>query len=130
MASYAEVLVKGPKPMATYPPPGFAYDPELERTKLEFEQRKWQAEMEERQRREQREDEERQKREQREEEERQCQQFLEAEQIQVRREELARMRERDKIEDERKDSSVPRASCLVILCGRQQLEWGLTQSKL
>ena len=56
MASYAEVLVKGPKPMATYPPPGFAYDPELERAKLEFEQRKWQAEMEERQRREQRED--------------------------------------------------------------------------
>jgi len=105
-AIYAEVLVKGPKPIATYQPPGFAYDPELERANLEFEQRKWQTEMEERQRREQREDEERQKREQREKEERQRKQFLEAEQIQVRREELARMRERDKIEDERKDSPV------------------------
>jgi len=75
---------------------------------LEFEQEKWQAEMEEKQRREQRDDEERQKREQREEEERQRQQFLEVEQIQVRREELARMRERDKIEDERRDSPVAR----------------------
>ena len=75
---------------------------------MEFEQEKWQAEMEEKQRREQRDDEERQKREQREEEERQRQQFLEVEQIQVRREELARMRERDKIEDERRDSPVAR----------------------
>jgi len=106
MVNYAELLVKGSKPIATYPPPGFAYDPELERAKLEFEQRKWQAKMEERHRREQREDEGRQKRKQREEEERQRQQFLEAEQIQVRREELARMRERDKIEDERRDSPV------------------------
>jgi len=52
---------------------------------------------------------ERQKREQREEEERQCQQFLEAEPIPVMREELARMRERDKIEDERKDSPVAKS---------------------
>ena len=57
---YAEVMVEGPKPAPTPAPVNpapVAYDPEIERAKLAFEQRKWEAEMEERRRKEQREDE-------------------------------------------------------------------------
>ena len=97
LSSYAEVLASGKVKAGPV-----AYDPEIEREKLIFEQRKWEAEMEEKKRKEEVE----QQRWEAELEEKRRREWLEAEQLELRKRELQRQEMRDRAEDERRESAV------------------------
>ena len=101
IATYAEVLASGKFNVA---PVG--YDPDLEREKLAFERQKWERELEERKRKEEMDHEERKRTQWLEDEERKRRQWIENEQLDLRRRELERQLNRDKAEDERRDSAV------------------------
>ena len=114
LATYAEHLASG-RPRAG--PVG--YDPTVERERLAFEREKWEAEQQEKlriaefekqkweaeQRKEEAEQEERRRKEEAEQEDKRRREFLEKEQIDLKRQELQYQIDRNRADDERRNSA-------------------------
>ena len=113
LATYAEHLASD-KPRAK--PVG--YDTTVEREQLAFERekwnlrQKWEAEQEERRRREEAE----QRKEEAEQEDKRRREFLEKEQIDLKRQELQYQIDRNKAEDERRNSVAAKGKMFGLLC--------------
>ena len=142
IATYAELLASGKLKVSPGAVGGFGYYPEVEKERLAFQQRKWEAEMElrkqeteERRQREERDAIERRQREEREEErrreeadERMRKSLLEAEQVELRKRELEPQIMRDRTEVERKDSAVAKGKLFGDAMRASAIRMGLTQS--
>jgi len=92
------------------------YDPEIEKERLAFEQKKWEAELEERKHREEIETEERKRREEIERQRWEAEQEQRRFELELRTRELQRQEARDKIEDQRKASAVVKGKLFGDVC--------------